>query len=126
MSDVAHRAEPPGPQPPARRASRGVRVLDGGSLGPPGSSTKVIIRSPLALRRLLWSVVTAMQEHRDVEFLREHYTRALRSWVANLESHWDEVVEEVGSARARIWRLYMAGSALSSRPAASTSIRSWA
>ena len=63
------------------------------------------------------SVVTAMQEHgfevRDVESLREHYARTLRSWVANLESHWDEAVEEIGLARARIWRLYMAGSALS-------------
>jgi cyclopropane-fatty-acyl-phospholipid synthase len=63
------------------------------------------------------SVVTAMQEHgvevRDVESLREHYARTLRSWVANLENHWDEAVKEVGPARARIWRLYMAGSALS-------------
>jgi cyclopropane-fatty-acyl-phospholipid synthase len=62
------------------------------------------------------SVVRAMQEHgfevRDVESLREHYARTLRFWVANLERHWDEAVEEVGAARARIWRLYMAGSAL--------------
>jgi cyclopropane-fatty-acyl-phospholipid synthase len=62
------------------------------------------------------SVLTAMQEQefevRDVESLREHYARTLRSWVGNLEAHWDEAVEEVGPARARIWRLYMAGSAL--------------
>jgi cyclopropane-fatty-acyl-phospholipid synthase len=62
------------------------------------------------------SVVTALQsvgfEARDVESLREHYARTLRSWVANLEGGWDEAQRLVGPARARIWRLYMAGSAL--------------
>jgi cyclopropane-fatty-acyl-phospholipid synthase len=49
-------------------------------------------------------------EIRDVESLREHYAHTLRAWVANLESNWDAAVELVGQARARIWRLYMAGS----------------
>lgn len=61
-------------------------------------------------------VVTAMQELglevRDVESLREHYARTLRAWVANLEAEWDRAVHLAGPARARIWRLYMAGSAL--------------
>jgi cyclopropane-fatty-acyl-phospholipid synthase len=60
-------------------------------------------------------VVRAMQrsgfEVRDVESLREHYSRTLHHWVANLESHWDEAVSLVGLARANIWRLYMAASA---------------
>ncbi len=51
-------------------------------------------------------------EVRDVESLREHYSRTLHCWVANLEAHWDEAVALVGRARADIWRLYMAGSAL--------------
>lgn len=51
-------------------------------------------------------------EVRDVESLREHYARTLRCWVANLESHWDEAVAIVGRARADIWRLYMAASAI--------------
>jgi len=51
-------------------------------------------------------------EVRDVESLREHYPRTLRAWVGNLESHWDDAVRLVGEARARIWRLYMAGSAV--------------
>jgi cyclopropane-fatty-acyl-phospholipid synthase len=63
------------------------------------------------------TVVTAMQkrgfEVRDVESLREHYAQTLRHWVANLESHWDEAVDLVGLGRAKVWRLYMAGSALS-------------
>jgi cyclopropane-fatty-acyl-phospholipid synthase len=36
----------------------------------------------------------------------------LRRWVSNLEAHWDDAVRLVGAARARIWRLYLAGSAL--------------
>ena len=40
-------------------------------------------------------------EVRDVESLREHYSRTLRCWVANLEAHWDEAVALVGRARCR-------------------------
>jgi len=62
------------------------------------------------------SVISTMQdigfEVRHMENLREHYALTLRQWVRNLETHWDEVVEEVGVGRARIWRLYMAGSAV--------------
>lgn len=62
------------------------------------------------------SVVTAMQgvglEVRDVQSLREHYARTLRAWVANLEQHWDEAQRLVGPGRARVWRLYLAGSAV--------------
>jgi cyclopropane-fatty-acyl-phospholipid synthase len=50
-------------------------------------------------------------EVRHVESLREHYALTLRRWVANLEEHWDEAVADVGAPRARVWRLYMAGSA---------------
>lgn len=61
-------------------------------------------------------VVSAMQEAglevRHLESLREHYPLTLRAWVENLESGWDEAVEEVGLTRARIWRLYLAASAL--------------
>lgn len=51
-------------------------------------------------------------EIRDVESLREHYAKTLRSWIDNLEANWDEAVELVGIERARAWRLYMAGSAV--------------
>ncbi len=49
-------------------------------------------------------------EVRDVESLREHYARTLRGWSANLDAGWDDAVRLVGEARARIWRLYIAGS----------------
>ncbi|WP_418957442.1 class I SAM-dependent methyltransferase [Streptomyces tritici] len=52
-------------------------------------------------------------EVRDVEALREHYALTLREWVGNLEEHWARAVRLTSPARARIWRLYMAASAVS-------------
>ncbi len=61
-------------------------------------------------------VVMAMEgagfEVRDVESLREHYSKTLHRWVENLEQGWDRAVKHVGVNRARIWRIYMAGSAV--------------
>ncbi|MGW1927591.1 class I SAM-dependent methyltransferase, partial [Streptomyces massasporeus] len=37
----------------------------------------------------------------------------LRRWVANLERDWDRAVRLTSPGRARIWRLYMAASAVS-------------
>jgi cyclopropane-fatty-acyl-phospholipid synthase len=48
----------------------------------------------------------------DVEALRQHYALTLRAWVQNLEAHWDEAVAATSEGRARVWRLYMAASAL--------------
>jgi cyclopropane-fatty-acyl-phospholipid synthase len=60
-------------------------------------------------------IVQAMQsegfEARDDESLREHYALTLRHWVSNLERHWDDAVRASSAGRARVWRLYMAGSA---------------
>jgi cyclopropane-fatty-acyl-phospholipid synthase len=52
-------------------------------------------------------------EVRDDESLREHYSRTLRCWVANLDRHWDECVRLTSPGRARVWKLYMTGSAMS-------------
>ena len=51
-------------------------------------------------------------EVRDVHALREHYGRTLRTWVANLESDWSTAVRLTSPGRARVWRLYMAASAI--------------
>jgi cyclopropane-fatty-acyl-phospholipid synthase len=60
-------------------------------------------------------MVSMFQAHgfevRHLESLREHYALTLRHWVANLVKRFDEAVEEVGAERARVWRLYMSGSA---------------
>ncbi|MEV5437931.1 cyclopropane-fatty-acyl-phospholipid synthase family protein [Streptomyces sp. NPDC052682] len=51
-------------------------------------------------------------EVRDVESIREHYGLTLRRWVANLEADWARAVQLTSPGRARVWRLYMAASAL--------------
>jgi cyclopropane-fatty-acyl-phospholipid synthase len=52
-------------------------------------------------------------EVRDVESLREHYARTLRAWVKNLERGWGRAEDLTTPGRVRVWRLYMAGAALS-------------
>lgn len=51
-------------------------------------------------------------EVRDVESIREHYALTLRRWVANLEADWERAQQLTSPGRARVWRLYMAASAL--------------
>ncbi|GAA2096827.1 cyclopropane-fatty-acyl-phospholipid synthase family protein [Microlunatus panaciterrae] len=64
----------------------------------------------------LATVVDALEragfEVRDVQGLREHYTRTLRSWVGNLEAGWDDCVRLTSIGRARVWHLYLALSVL--------------
>ncbi|MDT0489633.1 cyclopropane-fatty-acyl-phospholipid synthase family protein [Streptomyces griseus] len=65
------------------------------------------------LGRTLATLEEAGFEARDVQALREHYALTLRHWVANLERHWEQAVRATSPGRARVWRLYMAASALS-------------
>ncbi|KUO18965.1 class I SAM-dependent methyltransferase [Streptomyces dysideae] len=51
-------------------------------------------------------------EVRDVESIREHYALTLRRWVARLEADWSRAMKLTSPGRARVWRLYMAASAL--------------
>ena len=101
----------------------GGRLLNHGISRPPGEEARFSRNSfidhyvfPDGELHEIGRVVSIMQEAgfevRHVESLREHYAKTLRQWVANLESRWDDAVELVGPARARIWRLYMAGSAI--------------
>jgi cyclopropane-fatty-acyl-phospholipid synthase len=62
--------------------------------------------------RVISSVQRAGFEVRHSENLREHYALTLRAWVDNLERSYDEAVALVGPGRARVWHLYLAGSAL--------------
>lgn len=65
------------------------------------------------------TVISMMQETgfevRHMESIREHYDLTLQQWVSNLEANWDAAVAEVGEGRARVWRLYMAASAINFR-----------
>ncbi|MEU8959752.1 cyclopropane-fatty-acyl-phospholipid synthase family protein [Streptomyces sp. NPDC048518] len=73
-------------------------VFPDGELAPVGSTVGLLERAGF--------------EVRDVEAIREHYALTLRRWVANLEAHWPEGQRLTSPGRARIWRLYMAASAL--------------
>jgi cyclopropane-fatty-acyl-phospholipid synthase len=48
----------------------------------------------------------------DVEGLRPHYALTLRAWVGRLERRHARALEYVSEATHRVWRLYMAASAL--------------
>lgn len=66
----------------------------------------------LSLTVMLGALESAGLEVLDVEALRRHYGLTLRAWVHNLEENWDEAVRLTSEGRARVWRLYMASSAL--------------
>ncbi|MGH6691035.1 MAG: class I SAM-dependent methyltransferase, partial [Gammaproteobacteria bacterium] len=48
----------------------------------------------------------------DVESLRPHYAKTLWQWVERLEANRAAAIAAVGEKLYRIWRIYMAGSAL--------------
>jgi cyclopropane-fatty-acyl-phospholipid synthase len=64
------------------------------------------------LSRMVGVLEDAGLEVLDVEALRQHYALTLRAWVRRLEEHWAEAVAATSEGRARVWRLYMAASAL--------------
>nr|MBA3303860.1 class I SAM-dependent methyltransferase [Acidimicrobiia bacterium] len=101
----------------------GGRLLNHGISRPAGERARLARRSfvdryifPDGELHEVGAVVSAVQraglEARHVESLREHYALTLRAWVANLEGGWDDAVAAADLGRARVWRLYMAGSAL--------------
>lgn len=45
------------------------------------------------------------------ENLRPHYARTLKAWCSNLEENWDAACDEVSEATAKLYGVYMAGSA---------------
>jgi cyclopropane-fatty-acyl-phospholipid synthase len=55
---------------------------------------------------------TARFEIADVEALRPHYALTLRRWVKRLEGNHERALQFVNEATYRVWRLYMAASAL--------------
>ncbi len=87
------------PEPePAYRTFIDAYVFPDGELAPLGTTVSLIEEAGF--------------EVRDVQTLREHYARTLRAWVGNLESQWSDAVRLSSPGRARVWRLYMAASAL--------------
>lgn len=86
-----------------------------GAAAPGGSAFIESYIADLTLRplhRTLCYLEAAGLEIREVGSMREHYVRTFDAWGRELRDNWDEIVRRDGSARARIWRLYLAGSAL--------------
>jgi cyclopropane-fatty-acyl-phospholipid synthase len=48
----------------------------------------------------------------DVEAMREHYARTISAWYQTLVSRYPEFVAIAGEETARVWRCYLAGTAL--------------
>ncbi|HEX3785371.1 MAG TPA: cyclopropane-fatty-acyl-phospholipid synthase family protein [Pseudonocardiaceae bacterium] len=51
-------------------------------------------------------------EVRDVEAMREHYTRTIRAWGETIDRRAQQLTALAGAGQVRVWRLYMAGGAL--------------
>lgn len=66
----------------------------------------------ISLGEMVSALEAAGFEVLDVEALRRHYALTLRAWVSRLEANWDQAAKLSGLGRARVWRLYMASSAL--------------
>jgi cyclopropane-fatty-acyl-phospholipid synthase len=104
----------------ARMVKRGGPVLVqqmSRRVGPPGGGPfiEAFIAPDMSMRGVGATVELledAGLEVRGVEAMREHYTRTIEAWHDTLESHWDEAVALVGVEVARVWRLYLVGSAL--------------
>ncbi|NMO56807.1 class I SAM-dependent methyltransferase [Actinoplanes sp. TBRC 11911] len=92
------RLHSPAKQPHQQRSFIDAYVFPDGELVPIGTTVSLLEEAGF--------------EVRDVHALREHYGRTLRAWVANLEADWTNAVRLTSPGRARVWRLYMAASAL--------------
>jgi cyclopropane-fatty-acyl-phospholipid synthase len=63
------------------------------------------------IEEVVASAARAGFDVRDLECLREHYADTLAGWLARLEARWEDAVAIAGERRARLYRLYLAGSA---------------
>lgn len=91
-------AHPAAPAKVARRTFVTRYVFPDGELLPVSASVAALEGAGLELR--------------DLQSLREHYVLTCRAWVRRLEENWEEACRLAGVGRARVWRLYLAGSAL--------------
>ena len=62
--------------------------------------------------RTVTNLETTGFEIHDVEGWREHYQRTCRHWHDRLLSQMDAAIAEVGSVKARVWLMYLAGCSL--------------
>jgi cyclopropane-fatty-acyl-phospholipid synthase len=116
---IGRPAIPEGSPPPSRARTLARQLEAAAGLSGPSRMDSSFIRRyvfPDGELHEVGSLVSVIQsrgfEVRHLESLREHYAMTLRRWVANLEGSAAIAEGIVGAPRARVWRLYMAGSAV--------------
>ncbi|WP_405619905.1 class I SAM-dependent methyltransferase [Streptomyces sp. NBC_01508] len=93
-----------------------VQQMSRGAVAPGGGAFIESYIAPDMHMRPLGDTVSLLEgaglEVRAVEAMREHYTRTIRAWHRTLEERWAQFGALVGEETARVWRLYLVGSAL--------------
>lgn len=93
-----------------------VQQMSRGAVAPGGGAFIESYIAPDMHMRPLGNTVSLLEgaglEVRGVEAMREHYPRTIRAWHRTLEERWAEFGALVGEETARVWRLYLVGSAL--------------
>ncbi|MET4921216.1 cyclopropane-fatty-acyl-phospholipid synthase [Streptomyces sp. PSRA5] len=93
-----------------------VQQMSRGAVAPGGGAFIESYIAPDMHMRPLGDTVSLLEgaglEVRAVESMREHYTRTIRAWHRTLEERWADFGALVGEETARVWRLYLVGSAL--------------
>lgn len=107
--DQLHRRARPGGRVLIQQMSRGARHPGGGPFIERYIAPDMHMR-PVA--DTVGLIEAAGFEVRDVHVMREHYVRTIEAWLRTFEQRFDEVVTLVGDEQARVWRLYLVGSAL--------------
>lgn len=100
-------------RPRGRLLNHAISSVGGSRIGPRSFIGRYVFPDGelIDVGRVIGLMQRAGFEVRDLESLREHYSRTLHAWVRNLEEHWEAARTEVGERRARVWQLYMAASA---------------
>ncbi|MFC8827880.1 class I SAM-dependent methyltransferase [Streptomyces sp. NPDC057137] len=93
-----------------------VQQMSRGAVAPGGGAFIESYIAPDMHMRPLGDTVSLLEgaglEVRAAESMREHYPRTIRAWHRTLEERWAEFGTLVGEETARVWRLYLVGSAL--------------
>ncbi len=108
-AEVLHRMLKPQGRLLLQQMSRGANAPGGGAFIESYVAPDMHMRP---VSRTLAHLEGAGFEIRDVHALREHYVLTVRAWAETLERRWDQAVALVGEGQARVWRLYLAGGAL--------------
>jgi len=93
-----------------------VQQMSRGRRAPGGGAFVAAYIAPDMHMRPVGETIAALEhaglEIRELQAMREHYVPTILAWLDTLEGRWAEVIELVGEATARVWRLYLAGAAL--------------